>query len=302
MVLPVPKHMGISLRTRLKCKAARASQTGYIVQAAGKTFGGFHQTYAEALQTLCAAKGVSSVSELKLKPEFRKLSAKRKKHGQVPYVRQRAKYGQWYCPQVALGKSFSSQAEAKRALLGSDQGKTFLSGAKKKMSQETIVNLAPRKLAHRIQCLARFAFGSRRRKWLPADAHAAERHRVASCQMYQCDRVLHFISLVLKYGPWKDALLEQWKLMSKKWPALDQPLTKATQSAESMTSDSEFRLDTANTNYKQALELASPRAKAHLCLLAATAKAISKQPVDPAWSANANRFGGRFNGPVALLH
>lgn len=286
-MVPVPKHVGISYRAKGKCASSRAAQTGYIVQTGGKTHGGFHKTYAAALETLRLVLGVRSTKQLKLKPQFRKATSSKSRAHRVPYVRQRAKYGQWYCPQVALGKSFASQSEAAQALKKSQLGKVFLATAKKTMTQAgEAPALPPKKLAHRIQCLAKFAFGSRKRKWLPADAHAAAQHRTLSHQMYQCDTVLHILSLVFKYGPWKAALLHEWESTAS-WPEVGQlPMRPAVQSSESQAID-----------YKRAVEEAGTRANAVQCLLADVAKLIHQNPVNPEWAANANRFGGRFNGP-----
>jgi hypothetical protein len=166
------------------------------------------------------------------------------------------------------------------------------------MSQKTKPQLPPRKLAHRIRCLARFAFGSPRRTWLPADSHAAALHQQLSSRMYKCDPVLHFLSLVFKYGPWKDALLSEWKAIAR-WPRVQkQPTKPVAQSAKSR----ERGAETEDIDHRQALANACQRCKAVQRLLASTARAMHKNPENPKWSANANRFGGRFNGPAAHMH
>lgn len=280
---PEAKHVGITYRSKGKSTTFSANQSGYVVQTHGRTHGGFHSTYDAALKTLCEATGVKSTQQLKLKPKFRK-AARWNWQYQTPYVRQRAGSGQWYCPQVPLGKSYPTCVAAAKALKTSAKGKVFLASAKKQITGEpTIRQVSPKQLAHRIRCLVQFAFGSRKRKWLPADAHAAAQHRTLSNKMYQCDGVLHFLSLVLKYGPWKVALLQAWK-NTKRWPAVE------CQSAESEVPD-----------YKKACQNAGARAKAVHHLLADVAKRIQENPVKPEWAANTNRHGGRFNGPAVQL-
>ena len=67
-----PRHQGISWRDT-------GTQKGYIVQRAGRTYGGFHTTYRSALRTLQEATGAKSLQSLPLKPRFRKASPGNKK-------------------------------------------------------------------------------------------------------------------------------------------------------------------------------------------------------------------------------
>ena len=147
---------------------------------------------------------------LKLKVAFRQ----QVKSSCTPYVRCRAPYGRWYCPQVPLGRMFATEAEAIKALKAAKAGKKFLAKAMKKLPKNgdrSKRELPPGKIAHRIKCLIKFTFSDPSKKWLPADACAAVQHRRLSKRMYACDPALHFLSLVLKYGPWKGALLQAWK-------------------------------------------------------------------------------------------
>lgn len=288
---PLVKHVGISFRSTV---GSDREQSGYIVQHNGSTVGGFHKSYKDALAQLSRAKGVP-IKMLKLKVAFRK----HVESSHVPYIRCHAYTKRWYSPQVPLGKSFATEDEAIKAVKAAKVGKNFLATAKKNLVKgggKTKKQLSPAKLAHRIKCLIKFTFADPQKQWLPADACAAAKHRHLSKQMYACDPALHFLSLVLKYGPWKDALLHAWKQASK-WPGEKLALKPKLESTESSSPE-----PTSKLAYKQACIDVKPRARAVKKLLVAAAKAIHDHPVDPAWSANANRFGGRFNGPAIQLH
>ena len=273
-----PKHIGITHRVT-------GHQSGYIVQVGGSTIGGFHCTYASATQALCKAKGVTT-SELTLKTKFRKVS--QTKACRVPYLFHRR--GKWYSPQVPLGKTFQTAEEAMQAVKKSRKGKRFLAAATKDMASVKGPTTPPSKLAHRVKCLAEFTLKDPKRKWLPADAAAAVDHRVKSRKMYHCDPVLHFTSLLVKYRPWKDKLLQEWQKQPG-WPSKDNRVQSPDPASFA-----------AKVDYKQALAKASARGKALQQLLNATAKEISKKPVKPEWGANANRHGSHFSGPASLMH
>ena len=152
MVL-VPHHAGISYR-------ASAKQSGYIVQFGGRTVGGFHKTYSGALAALCAARRVSSSTQLPLKPQSRKSAGSKSaasKSEHLPYLFHCGKG--WYSPQVPLGKIFPTAEAAMQAVKKSREGSLFLRRAKKTMQAEKKGSLAPSKLAHRIRCLAEFTLG-----------------------------------------------------------------------------------------------------------------------------------------------
>ena len=284
MVL-VARHIGITYREKCKSDASRAQQTGYIVQVRGKTIGGFHKTYASAVETLRQAKGVTSSKMLPLKTKYRKEACL--KGLRVPYLFCRRK--RWYSPQVPLGKTYPTAELAMQAVKKSREGKTFLSKAKKRMKVEKSGPIPPGKLAHRVRCLLKFTLKDPTKKWLPPDAAAAAYHRVASSNMYNCDVALHFISLLLKFGPWKDMLLECWQ-KGPTWPTPG----KRAHSPESRACE--------QVDFKQRIELAGKRSKALSKLLQSTAHGISCKPVQPEWGANANRHGSHFNGPASQMH
>ena len=144
---PVAKHVGITYRSKGKSTTSRANQSGYVAQTHGQTHGGFRSTYDAALKTLCEATGVKSTQQLKLKPQFRKAVSSNRPY-QTPYVRQRAESGEWYCPQVPLGKSYPPCEAAAKALKTSAEGKVFLASAKKKLTGEpTTRQVSPKQLA-----------------------------------------------------------------------------------------------------------------------------------------------------------
>jgi hypothetical protein len=276
----VPRHIGITYRDKCKSAASRAQQTGYIVQVKGKTIGGFHKTYASAVEALCNAKGVTSSKLLPLKTKYRKEA--RLKGLKVPYLfcRRKCVGTAHRCPWAKL---------AMQAVKKSREGKTFLSKAKKEMQVEKSGPIPPRKLAHRVRCLVKFTLKDPTKKWLPPDAAAAAHHREASRNMYNCDAALHFISLLLKFGPWKDMLLECWQ-KGPTWPTPG----KRARSPESRACE--------QVDFKQKIELAGERSQALAKLLQSTAHGISCKPVQPEWGANANRHGSHYNGPASQMH
>ena len=177
-----------------------------------------------------------------------------------------------------------------QAVKKSRKGKRFLAAATKDMASVKGPTTPPSKLAHRVKCLAEFTLKDPKRKWLPADAAAAVDHRVKSRKMYHCDPVLHFTSLLVKFRPWKDKLLQEWQKQPG-WPSKDNRVQSPDPASFA-----------AKVDYKQALAKASARGKALQQLLNATAKEISKKPVKPEWGANANRHGSHFSGPASLMH
>jgi hypothetical protein len=280
-----PRHLNITYRCKDKSAASRGKQSGYIVQFGGKTIGGFHETYHDALHALREARGLASIKQLPLKTKFRKAAAIKGKR--VPYLVLRKKG--WSCPKVPLGKTFATAKAAIQAVKKSKKGQRFLASAVKKMRPVKTGPLPPRKLAHRIRCLARFTLKDPKRKWLPADASASVDHRDLSSEMYHCDPALHFVSLLLKFRPWKDELLNAWRQLAA-WP-----------SAEARVQSSKPTPAT-QVGYKQLLVQAEARGRALQKLLILTARSVSKRPVKPEWGTNANRHGSHYRGPVTTMH
>ena len=241
-------------------------QAGWIVQYGGKTVGGFHLSESDACRTLRSAiKSATGrfVKTLPLKPM--------KRRGAVPKQPTKgAKYGisfhkgigRWVGNQVALGQTYATKEKAHQALVR-------LRPAAKTSTPLKRQAVSVSDLMDRTQKLVRWG---EKGNWLPPDLIATRDHAVKSQTMFEFEPSLEPLSLHLKYGPWKDALLKSFQ-------------------------------DTAEAKSGLAVKSKSKSCRARFLKKVAlsAAKVISRHPVSPEWPKNANRFRHREQGPSMCL-
>ena len=242
------------------------TQEGWIVQYGGRTHGGFHLNESDAWRTLRSAiKSATGrfVKTLPLKrsravPKQPTTSSKDAKYG----ISFHKGIGRWVGNQVSLGQTYATSEEAHQALLR-------LRPAAKTSTPLKRQAVSVSDLMDRTQKLVRWG---EKGNWLPPDLIATRDHAVKSQTMFEFEPSLEPLSLHLKYGPWKDALLKSFQ-------------------------------DTAEAKSGLAVKSKSKSCRARFLKKVAlsAAKVISRRPVSPEWPKNANRFRHREQGPAVCL-
>lgn len=252
------------------------NQSGWVVQAGGRTHGGFHKSVKAACVTLRSALKLKKTDQLPLRASSstssadsasRAAHAPRNRLYGVSYHR---RLKRWVGNQCPLGATYKTAAEAHAALC------KVLKRPAAALPRGQKRQLTPVNTLQRLQCLQLYGEGGTA-KYLPADLTAAYRHMSISADMFEDDPSLLGVSLSLKYGPWKDALFSAWKERKK--------------------------LRSGNAKRQVPLKkLPLPdRADELQKIISAAALLISKKPVELHWPRNANRFRHREQGPTKTL-
>lgn len=132
----------------------------------------------------------------------------------VKYCYQHPQRG-WYCSLVPLGKTYKTESALIKALKGTKPGREHVAKYTKK--QEKAQHCGTEALIHRTRCLAKYTLTGKR-QWFPADVHSRKLQlkKQLSRQMFKSDPALHFLSILLRMAPWKDALAHAWESRARR--------------------------------------------------------------------------------------
>ena len=165
------------------------TQKGWIVQWKGRTWGGFHRTQREAAKALQKAMGLPRVSMVPKLLGASSVQRPKWSASRFTGVYWNKSKGRWTTRDSSKGY-FVSAAEAARA-----------TGAKRKQ-------LKPTTIVQRVKFMRQIFDADE----FPADLEDLESRAEALQQVCKQEPALEPIGIQLKYGPWRAALIESWKV------------------------------------------------------------------------------------------
>ena len=247
------------------------TQSGWLVQYRGRTHGGFHATQEEAARTLRDAMKLATIAQLPQVGRQRPAVPRGKAsyHG----VTYHAGLGRYVVNDVVTGSTFANARDAA----------TARSQAMRANPSPTPRKPGPKEIVARMRRLRPIYLPRGAPPKLPADLLATLDHARKSKLMFRKEPAAEILSIQLKYGPWKDALLEAWTEHHARRRGAKRPLANDQQVPD------------VNDRHVKS------RAAALQKVLCRTAEMMARDKCPNAWSTNCGRFVGRHSAPPVVL-
>ena len=242
-------------------------QQGFIVQYAGRTWGGYHSAVSDACKALSDAIHAVTGQRPRSLP-LRSSGSRAQRPGKEAYwgVSYHRGIKRWVGNNRSLGKTYSTPLAAARALSSLEQ--TSLRSLPEPQKRQ---KFRTTELLDRARKLIQWGEQSGPELWIPADLETTKLHSSRSRLMFDSEPGLHALSLHMKYGPWKDMLLQVWHSHKQQFskPYSEEPLNR--------------------------------RAERLILVASKTATWISKHRVASEWPQYCNRSRHREQGPSVVL-
>ena len=255
MAAPLPeerRYKHITWRTT-------GQQSGWIIQFEGNTHGGFHANQEVAARALVKIMKLKNVKQL---PRYgARVAGPTVAYQGVSFV---AAGGYFVVNDPHVKGTFDTSA-AGAAAIAAHYG-----------TEPSRRRPRPQDIMRRMVCLRKVYVPKGKPRRHPGDVEASRSHVRRSRAMFSSEPTTQMASIHLKYGPWKDGLLLEWKTM--RWP-------RVLRSASPQVDDPDV----------------VQRAKKMKRLLSNTARRMARTQCPACWMSNHGRVVGRHSSPQMVL-